>query len=120
MSAQHTPGPRYLVCAGANPREKMIHDAQFGHYGTSFAKVSFEYEYSHMPDYGAKMAAEYAERVALALNSHDALRAVSEEAMQFTNTIERYLRSGDGTDTDVADALYWLRATIAKATGSGA
>lgn len=69
MSAQQTPCPRFLVMAGSDPKDKGIHDSQWGHYGVTFATVSFAYEYSHMPEYGAKMAAEYAERVAAALNA---------------------------------------------------
>lgn len=54
---------RYLVVAGANPREKGIHDAAFGHYGITVAKVSFEHEYSHAPEVGADFAADYANRL---------------------------------------------------------
>lgn len=54
---------RWMTVAGANPREKGIHDAAFGHYGVTVAKVSFEHEYSHDVQYGAKLAADYAERL---------------------------------------------------------
>lgn len=52
-----------MVIAGSNPREKCIQDAAFGHYGATVATVSFEHEYSHMPEYGAKMASDYADRL---------------------------------------------------------
>jgi hypothetical protein len=54
---------RWTVVAGANPREKGIHDAAFGHYGLTVAKVSFEHEYSHAPELSAENAADYAERL---------------------------------------------------------
>lgn len=46
-------------------------------------------------------------------------------ALAFTYTVERFMRAGDGSDprvppteAEVAQALYALRAHIAKATGS--
>lgn len=54
---------RWMVIAGANPREKGIHDAGFGHYGVTAATVSFEHEYSHNPELGAELAADYADRL---------------------------------------------------------
>lgn len=54
---------RWIVVAGNNPREKGIHDAAFGHYGLTVAKVSFEHEYSHDPELSAENAADYAERL---------------------------------------------------------
>lgn len=68
-AAKHTPCPRFLVMAGADPKDKGIHDSRWGHYGVTFATVSFAYEYSHMPELAAKNAAEYAERIAAALNA---------------------------------------------------
>lgn len=66
---------RWMVTAGSNRREKGIHDAAFGHYGATVATVSFEHEYSHMPEYGAKMAADYAERLVACAES---LKGVSD------------------------------------------
>ncbi len=45
--------------------------------------------------------------------------------LAFTYTVERFMRDGDGSDSrvaptesEVAEAMYALRAAIAKATGS--
>lgn len=53
----------WMVTAGANPREKGIHDAAFGPYGATVGLVSFEHTYAHMPEYGSRLAADYAERL---------------------------------------------------------
>jgi cobalamin synthase len=68
-AATHTPCPRFLVMAGADPKDKGIHDSQWGHYGVTFAIVSFAHEYSHLPELITPTTAEYAERVAAALNA---------------------------------------------------
>jgi hypothetical protein len=68
-AAKHTPCPRFLVMAGADPKDKGIHDSHWGHYGVTFATVSFAHEYSHLPELIAPTTAEYAERVAAALNA---------------------------------------------------
>lgn len=64
----------WMVVAGANPREKGIHDAAFGHYGATVATVSFEHEYAHMPEYGAKMAADYADRLVACADAMKGIR----------------------------------------------
>jgi hypothetical protein len=55
------------------------------------------------------------------------LRDISAQAEEFTELVERFFRGGDGTDdrapateTEVAEAMYALRAAIAKATWSAA
>lgn len=82
MNAQttaRTAGP-WIVVSGANPIDKSVHDKSFGHYGVTFATVSFAHEYAHMPEYGAKMAAEYADRIVRACNAHDDLVAALRDA----------------------------------------
>jgi hypothetical protein len=55
-----------------------------------------------------------------------AMRAALVQADQFTAIVERFMRAdlpGDvqpATETEVAEAMYALRAAIAKATGSAA
>lgn len=115
--------PRYLVVAGRDPKDKGIHDAHFGHYGVTFAKISFSHEYEHMPDYGAKLATEYAERVAAALNAHAELLAYAEceEARSRGEDIaERVLKRhgfepGQCTAHEFMDLM--RRAALSKATG---
>lgn len=85
MSNQPTAAKHpWIVVAGADPRDKGIMDTSFGHYGVTFATVSFAHEYSHMPDYGATLAADYAERIvanAGAAAEIDRLRAVNAELL---------------------------------------
>lgn len=91
----------WIVVAGANPRDKGIMDPSFGHYGTIFATVSFAHEYSHMPDYGATLAADYAERIvanAGAAAEIERLRAVNAELLAALELISTAQERGFGID----------------------
>lgn len=118
-AAQHTPRPRFLVVAGADPKDKGIHDTQWGHYGVTFATVSFADEYSHMPEYGAKMATEYADRIVDALNSRPDAQLLDRIMARIDAfAASHHVDAMTGiTASTTADHRAAIRAAIAKATG---
>lgn len=100
MSAQHTP-----ACAASG-------DA-----------CSCNFQAQHTPGpIDAKV-----ERIKQAIDRLTECAEILPEAAAFTHTVERFLRAGDideprkpPSESEVIQALYALRATIAKATGSAA
>lgn len=108
---------RWMVVAGANPREKGIHDAGFGHSGVTAATVSFEHEYSHDLAYGATMAADYAERLVACA---DAMKGIPDPRafVAAMEQIERLSREADRSTIDVASMLGDIaRAALARIGG---
>lgn len=95
MSAQHTPGP---VGAESDGR----HWATVGRASVENSAILRGIE------------RRKAER--------EAMRAALVQASSFTETVERFMRADDDrpplTESEVAEAMYALRAAIAKATGS--
>lgn len=85
----------WIVVAGANPREKGIHDAAFGHYGITVAKVSFEREYSHAPEVGADLAADYADRLVACA---DAMKGIA-DPRAFVAAIDDLIEADQEYDT---------------------
>lgn len=83
-----------------------------------------------LADHNALVQEPPAKTVERATNTIDTLAgcaAVIPQAMAFTYTVESFMRAGDGSDprvppteAEVAEAMYALRAAIAKATGSAA
>jgi len=100
MEADHS-FSKLVITAGANPADKRIHAPNFGHYGVSFATVSFAHEYSHMPEYGAKLAAEKAERIVACWN---ACEGISTENL-VSNRPVKWLADSYNKKTKQCDAL---------------
>jgi hypothetical protein len=98
-SAMHEVGHRatpWMVIAGANPLDKVIHAPNFGHYGTSVATVSCLHEYEHMPEYAHQFAAANAEFIVRACNAYqglvDALRDIAEGCSFPDDIVQRAIR----------------------------
>lgn len=112
MSAQHTPGPNWIV-DGKDGSAILIFDENSPDDRESI-KV-----------YGRHQE-ELARSIATLLNDRrPTVAAVLVQVTAFTYTVERFVRAGDGSDprvppteSEVADALYALRAAIAKAGGA--
>lgn len=111
----------WIVVAGADPHDKGIHDTTFGHYGATFAKVSFGHEYGHMPEYGAKLAAEYAKKIAAAPDMLADLREAAATLRRYEDLHRAKNTEYSAKKADVNAALAArFEATIAKATGENA
>ena len=108
----------WMTIAGANPREKGIHDAAFGHYGATVATVSFEHQYSHDVEYGAKLAADYAERL---VSCADAMKGIA-DPRAFMTAVDELIEDVEDFLTDLANGLEpapeRLHAALARVGGA--